>query len=114
MRQLNLASIPDQSFTTVLNATRYDIRIFLAGNVMCCDLSINSVAILSSQRLVAGSPFIPYSYLENGNFFISTYNDELPYYEQFGATQFLLYFTQAELSAAAIGSDDLLQELGGE
>lgn len=98
MREIILAPIPDQTFQIRLNSTLYDMRIFLANNVMCCDLSINSVVILTSQRLVAGSLVIPYKYLENGNFIIITLNDELPYYEQFGATQFLIYYTPEELA----------------
>ena len=107
MLQLTLAPIPSQSFSTTLNSVIYNMRIFLAGNVMCCDLSINGVLTLTSQRLVAGALVIPYPYLENGNFLISTLNDELPYYDQFGTTQFLLYFTQAEIAAARSGSREL-------
>lgn len=97
MREIDLASIPDQAFSVTLNSVNYGIRLFLSANVMCCDLSINGVPVLTTMRLVAGAPIIPYRYLENGNFIITTLNDDLPDYTQFGLTQFLIYFTQAEL-----------------
>ena len=103
MLQLNLAPIPNQSLSVTLNNMLYDLRIFLAGNVMCCDLSINGTPVLTTMRLVAGAPVIPYNYLMNGNFLISTLNDDLPYYTQFGLTQFLIYITPEELAAAASG-----------
>lgn len=103
MLEINLAPIPNQAFSVTINSIHYDLRIFLATNVMCCDLSINSVAILTSMRLVSNGFIIPYSYLENGNFLITTLNDELPYYEQFGTTQFLTYLTQAEIDGLNYG-----------
>lgn len=97
--QLTLAAVPDQSFTTVLQGITYTLRLFLMANVMCCDLDINGIRIISGVRLVAGAPIIPYDYLQNGNFMVVTLNDEIPYYDQFNETQFLIYYTQAELEA---------------
>ena len=103
MQQITLAPIPNQAFSVTLNSVRYDIRIYLAANVMCCDLSINGTPIITGIRLVSGALIIPYRYLENGNFLITTLNDELPWYEEFEATQFLIYFTQDELEQARNG-----------
>lgn len=97
MIQLNLASVPDQALSATLNGVLFDLRIFLTANIMCCDLSINGVPVLTTQRLVAGSFIIPYGYLTNGNFLLTTLNDDLPDYNQFNATQFLIYVTQIEL-----------------
>jgi len=97
MLEINLAAIPYQAFSVNIDSMRYDLRIFLATNVMCCDLAINGIAILTSMRLIASGFLIPYQYLENGNFLITTLNDELPFYEQFNTTQFLTYLTQDEL-----------------
>ncbi len=99
MLQINLAAIPYQALSVNIDTVRYDLRIFLATNVMCADLSINGTPILTSNRLVAGAFMIPYRYLENGNFLITTLNDDIPYYEQFGTTQFLTYLSQAELES---------------
>lgn len=97
MQEITIASIPNQTFSVVLGTVRYDFRIFLATNVMCCDLAINGATVFTSMRLVAGAFIIPYRYLENGNFLLTTLNDELPWYEQFGSTQFLVYLTQREM-----------------
>jgi hypothetical protein len=97
MNLISLAAIPNQTFSMTLDNTLFDMRIFLAVNVMCCDLAVNGVPILTSARLVAGTPVIPYFYLFNGNFLLSTLNDELPDYTEFGASQFLVYYSQAEL-----------------
>ena len=99
MIEINLAPIPDQTLSITQAQTLYDLRIFLAANVMCCDLSINSVPVVTSMRIVSGMFIIPYWYLQNGNFLISTLDGDLPYYDQFGVTQFLTYASQAEAEA---------------
>ena len=101
MLNINLATLPNQSLSVTINQVLYDLRFFLTSNVMCCDLAINSIPILSCMRLVAGSFIIPYKYLQNGNFIITTLNDELPYYTQFNSTQFLVFLTNAEIQALA-------------
>ena len=97
MLEINLAAIPYQALSVNIDSIRYDLRIFLATNVMCCDLAINGIPVLTSIRLIAAGFVIPYRYLENGNFLITTLNDELPFYEQFNTTQFLTYLSQDEL-----------------
>jgi hypothetical protein len=96
---INLAPIPNQSLSVTINQVLYELRFFFVSNVMCCDLAINSVTVLSAMRLVAGSFIIPYNYLQNGNFIITTLNGEIPNYSFFGATQFLLFLTNAEVAA---------------
>lgn len=112
--QITIASIPDQSFTATLGGVTYGLRLFLAANVMCCDLTINNEVILSGMRLVSGSPIIPYEYLQNGNFFLITLNDEIPFYDQFNATQFLIYYTQAEIGILANPTQAQFEALTGE
>ena len=103
MLEIPLASIPYQAFSVNIDSVRYDFRIFLATNVMCCDLAINGIQILSSSRLIADGFIIPYQYLENGNFLITTLDDSLPYYDQFNTTQFLTYLSQTELQTLRYG-----------
>ena len=54
---------------------------------------------LSTVRAVAGSLIIPSEYEENGNFFFTTANYQLPYYTQFNVNQSLLYVSAAELAS---------------
>lgn len=48
--------------------------------------------------MVAGTPLLPYRHLVSGNFLITTENDALPYWPEFGVTQFLFYATEAEFA----------------
>jgi hypothetical protein len=96
---INLAPIPNQTLSVTIAQVLYELRFFLVANIMCCDLSINSIPVLSAMRLVAGSFIIPYNYIQNGNFIITTLNDELPYFDKFGASQFLIFLTNAEVAA---------------
>ena len=92
---ITLQAIPNQSFSVRLDVDRYDISIVSIPGAMAATITRNDEIIVSGQRCVAGFPIIPFRYLEKGNFMFTTENDEMPYYEQFGSTQFL-YFTPAE------------------
>lgn len=97
MQIITLANIPNQSFSVTLDNNNYDIAINETNGVMALTLSRNNVVVISGSRLAAGSLVLPYKYQEDGNFYVSTLNDDYPYYDQFGITQFLLYFSQTEL-----------------
>lgn len=97
--EIALAAIPNQTFTVQLDNNSYGFVIKAANGIMCADVTINGTLILSGQRLVAGFPIIPYEYLANGNFVITTMNDDLPDYNEFGTTQFLIYASQSEIAA---------------
>lgn len=97
-RDIDLDPIPNQSFSITIPPNRWDITIKECDGVMCCTLDLNNTNILSMQRIVAGSPIIPYRYLQAaGNFWILTENDELPYYDRFGVDQQLIYASPGEL-----------------
>lgn len=66
---------------------------------MFVDITRNGSPVVSGMRAVAGTFLIPYGYLESGNFLIITTNEEYPDYRQFGLSQYLIYFSQAELEA---------------
>lgn len=66
---------------------------------MFVDIVRNETPVVSGMRAVAGTFLIPYKYLESGNFLIITANEEYPDYRQFGVSQYLIYFPQAELEA---------------
>ncbi len=97
---LALQNIPNQSFTTRLDNNLYFIRLVFTNGVMSADLTRNNVVIQTGCRVVSGTPFLPYDYQSDGNFFIITENYDYPDYTQFGITQFLTYFSQAEIEAA--------------
>lgn len=110
-----ITNIPNQSLSIRLDDNFYDIDIFMCATgvqetpffeapIMAMNLSRNGTAILTGQRLVAGFPAIPYRYLEDGNFVIITDDDDLPDYNEFGITQFLIYASAAEIAALRAGT----------
>lgn len=100
MQIIDIAQVPNQSLSVTLEGVRWDIRIKQAVSSMAADLTADGVPVLSGQRIVAGTPIIPYEYLINdGNFLIMTENDELPNWELFDVNQVLIYANFEEISA---------------
>ncbi len=95
-----LEAIANQELTITLEGARYNLSI--KQSILCMEMSIvrDGAVIITGMRLVAGSPVIPYKYLERGNFLFLTENDDLPWWEKFGATQSLLYLTIDEMEQA--------------
>lgn len=101
MQQIPLQAIPNQSFTVQLDDRFYNMALKTANGIMALDISRDNQVLLTGARVVAGTPLLPYNYLENssGNFIFITANEELPDYAQFGVTQSLLYASNDELEA---------------
>jgi hypothetical protein len=100
MRTISLDATPNQELSVTLDGNRWDITIKECNGVMCCTLLLNDVLLLSGQRIVGGSPLIPYKYMQGaGNFWILTENDELPDYNRFGVDQQFIYISAAESAA---------------
>lgn len=99
MRTIPLAAVPNQKITVQLDDLRMVVTVKEARGVMCASLERDGLTIVSSVRLLAGEPLVPYRYLENGNFMLLTIEDDLPDWRQFGLTQELVYLSQAEIEA---------------
>lgn len=105
MIQIPLQSIPNQTLSINLNDNAYDILIRAcnsgASQVMSIDITINNDVILLGQRMVAGTPLIPYLELTDigGNFLLLTDDGDLPDYNQFQISQYLVFATQEEINA---------------
>lgn len=98
-----LQAIPNQQFTITLENHGFDITLrsdSISGMTYATILK-DGVTIVSGERVVAGGPIIPFPYLEGdaGNFTITTLNDAIPDYTEFGSTQTLIYATAAEIAA---------------
>lgn len=99
MDLIELAQVPNQSFSVTLEGVRWDITIKQAREVMVVDLVRDSIEILRGQRIVAGTPIIPYRNLQgDGNFLLLTDGDELPNWERFEVDQQLIYANAAEIA----------------
>lgn len=99
MIDLNLSPIPNQAVSIQLDNNFYVITVKEAEGVMAVTINRNGENIVSNARAVAGTPLLPYLYMENGNFIFITNGDDYPYYTQFGITQSLIYASQVELDA---------------
>lgn len=102
MIDITLSAIPNQTVAIRLEDRQYSITVQETRGVMSATITRDDVLIVSGMRMVAGSPIIPYQYLENGNFVVITENDELPDYTLFGNTQSMVYVSTAELEALRV------------
>lgn len=101
MRTIPLDAVPNQSLSLNLDGNRWNVVIKEARGIMFMDLALNDQTIMLGQRVVAGTPAIPYRHLQtNGNFLFLTDNDELPYWTQFGSSQQLVYVSPGEVADA--------------
>jgi len=96
---VTIENIPNQSLSIQFDGVRYGLRFRDVGGMMSVDISINDEVILEGKRVVGGFPLIPYKYLEGdgGNFIFLTELGDIVYWDQFGVTQSLLYFSAEEL-----------------
>lgn len=97
MIEVPLRDVPSQEFNFQADETRIIVRLFDTGRCMAVDLTINGEVVLLGQRIVAGTPFIPYVYMERGNLILLTEGGQEPDWQQFGITQSLLYLTADEV-----------------
>lgn len=99
MIDLDLQPVANQSFSVTLDDSRYTIALREANGCMVVDLTRDDTVLLRGSRIVAGTPLIPYPYMQLGNFVLLTENDELPYYLFFGVSQSLVYVSADEIVA---------------
>lgn len=94
---IDLQPIPNQVITTTLEERRYELRFTTTNDVTSVTVLRDDLTLVTNARATPAFPLLPYRYLYTGNFIFATLNDDYPFYSQFGITQFLLYFTQAEI-----------------
>lgn len=116
MRLIPIANLPNQSLSVSVDNIFYDIRLkqiasspkivngvvlYTENVIMASSIIRNNILIQEGIRIVPGLPLMPFLFQENneGNFFLTTANDDYPDYQQFGISQFLYYLTQSELQA---------------
>lgn len=101
MQVVPLQAMPNQQLTVVLDGVLYDLTVRETNGCMSMDVIRAGEVVVSGQRCVAGSLVLPYISLEStfGNFAFLTQNDDLPYWDQFGATQTLVFATGVEIGA---------------
>lgn len=100
MIDVGLAAVANQTLSVQIDDRQYVIDLHEANGVMCVSISRDGVALVSGSRVTAGTALLPYKYLESdaGNFIVTVDGEALPYWDQFGVTQFLVYLSAAELA----------------
>lgn len=100
MIDVSIAAVPNQSLFVQLDERAYSIAFRTLGNAVSVTIARDEVTLIQGSRVVTGTPLLPYRHQESGNFVLSTQDEELPDYTQFGVTQFLTYLSANELVAA--------------
>ena len=102
MRDITLLAVPNQTFSATINGVLWELTIKAAVGTMIADVKRDGVELVLGQRIVAEYPILPYRYLSHqGNFAILTRDGQLPWWEEFGRSQSLIYLEPAE-----VGIDD--------
>lgn len=100
MQVITLEDAANQQINVTLDGNRWTLRIKETNGCMSADVSLNEQVVVLGQRVVAGTPFLPYRFQQlYGNFIILTDNEELPYWDSFTTGQILLYASVAEVGA---------------
>lgn len=97
MIDIALQPVANQELSIQLDERRYVITLKETAGVMAATIVRDEVTLLSAGRIVAGTPLLPYHFQQSGNFILTTEAEELPYYPEFGVTQFLVYVSDAEI-----------------
>lgn len=102
MRDIDLLMVPNQSLSATINGVLWELSIKVARGTMLADVRRDGLDLVLGQRIVAEFPILPYRYLSRqGNFAILTRDGEMPWWEEFGRSQSLIYLEPAE-----VGIDD--------
>ena len=98
MRDVNLLAVPNQTFSVTINGVLWELSIKVARGTMLADVKRDGVDLVLGQRIVAEFPILPYRHLSHsGNFAILTRDGDLPWWEEFGRSQSLMYLDPAEV-----------------
>jgi len=102
VKDISLLAAPNQAFSVTIDGVLWELAIKVARGTMLVDVKRDGVDLVVGQRIVAEFPILPYRHLSHqGNFAILTRDGELPWWEEFGRSQSLIYLEPAE-----VGIDD--------
>ena len=95
---IELQNIRSQRITVRLDGLQHELRIYSTNDGMSFDLIRENEIVLQGQRVVLGTPLIPYQYISQGNFIIISNGEQIPDFRLFGESQELIYFSAEELT----------------
>lgn len=103
--EIELNTLPNQTFTTTINNVDMEIVIKLAGQednpIMLFALLINNEYLCPFVPVFANQGVLPYQYMiseAGGQFFFATENEQYPNYTEFGVNCKLYFITADELN----------------
>ena len=100
MQTIPIQQLPNQSLSVTIDGQRWGLTIKAAVSVMVVDLALNDQPLIYGLRIMPNQPLIPYRYLATvGNFLMLTVDDQIPWWEQFGIDQQLVYATADEIAS---------------
>jgi len=98
VRDITLLAVPNQTFSATINGVLWELTVKVARGTMLADVRRDGVDLVLGQRIIAEYPILPYRHLSHqGNFAILTRDGELPWWEEFGRSQSLIYLEPAEV-----------------
>ncbi|USP46972.1 hypothetical protein J5J84_13145 [Alcaligenes faecalis] len=98
MRTIWLLAVPNQAFSVTIDGVLWELAIKVGNSTMLADVKRDGIDLVLGQRIVAEFPILPYRYLSHaGNFAILTQDGELPWWEEFGRSQTLVYLEPSEV-----------------
>ena len=104
MIDISLLPLANQELSIAIEGARYVITIKEANGVMAATIIRDGVMLVQNTRIVTDGLILQYrdQWFGSGNFMLGTQDEEIPYFDKFGSTQFLVYVTAAEMSAAGL------------
>ena len=99
-----LLTIPNQSFSAILEEDAYEIDIFTGRDLSFISIKRNGEQLLSNKRAVVNEPLLLFDYQFNGhgNFQFFSNLSDYPFFDQFGISVFFIYNTKSEVISNAV------------
>lgn len=100
MIDIQLQPVANQELSIPLENVRYVITIKEANGCMVITIERDDEVVVRNARLMADGLALPYrhQWFGFGNFMLTTQDEQVPYFTEFGATQFLVYITADEMA----------------
>lgn len=104
MIDIPLQPIANQELSIPLDNSRFVLRVKECNGGMCMTIVRDNEVIVQNARIVADNFVLQADYqrVGMGNFFFATQQEQLAYYDQFGLTQFMVYWTEEEVRTGVV------------
>lgn len=98
MYEVRLQKIPNQEVSFVIDDRTFLVKLRTIQDLTFADIYLDGEALLHSQICLPNEFINIYRYISaNGKFFFKCVDKEYPYYQKFGDSQQLIFYTEDEL-----------------